>query len=82
MENLEANSRPREKYQAFLSDHSNYFQQSIKEKQFMLRGLIADLDFKNEFNVYRKEATEAVAQTNGALFPPILEETSNCFHAN
>jgi hypothetical protein len=34
------------------------------------------LDFKNEFNVYRKEATETTAQTNGALFPPSLEENA------
>jgi hypothetical protein len=76
MESLEANSRPREKYTAFLSDHSNYFQQSIKEKQFLLRGLIADLAFKNEFNVYRKEATEAPAAASGASFSPTLEETA------
>ena len=76
MESLEANSRPREKYTAFLSDHSNYFQQSIKEKQFKLRGLIADQDFKNEFDIYRKEATEAPAQASGALFSPIIEETA------
>lgn len=76
MGSLEANLRPRENYMAFLSDHGNYFQQPLKEKQFMLRGLIADVDFKNEFNVYRKEATETTAQTNPALLPPALEETA------
>jgi hypothetical protein len=74
IESLEENSRPREKYTTFLSDHSNYFQQSIKEKQFNFRGLIADLDFRKEFSMYRKEATEATAQSNGALLSPTLEE--------
>ena len=79
MESLKANLRPRENYMAFLSDHSNYFQQPLKEKQFMLRGLIANLDFKNEFNVYRKEATETTAQTNAAVLLPTLEETAISF---
>ena len=74
MENLEANLRPREKYQLFLSDHGNYFQQPIKEKQFVFKGLIASLDFKNEFNIYRKEASETGLQTNAVLLSPTLEE--------
>lgn len=76
MESLEANLRPRENYTAFLSDHGNYFQQSLKEKQFVFRGLIAGVDFKGEFNVYRKEAIETTAQTNAALLSPTLEETA------
>ena len=76
MESLEANSKPRENYTAFLLDNGNYFQQAIKEKQFVFRGLIADLDFKNEFNVYRKEATEIAAQTNAGLLLPTLEENT------
>ena len=75
MESLEANSRPREKYTAFLSDYGNYFQQSIKEKQFVFRGLITNLDFKNEFNVYRKEALDAIP-ANSALLSPTLEENT------
>jgi hypothetical protein len=75
-ENLEANSRPQEKFAAFLSDHSGYFQEPTKEKQFMLRGLFADLEFKSEFNVYRKEATETPPQTNVAVFSPSLEENA------
>lgn len=58
IESFEPNSRPRENYMAFLSDHSNYFQQSTKDKQFMFRGLIFDSDFKSALNVYRKDATE------------------------
>jgi hypothetical protein len=77
MENLERNSKPRENYMSFLSDHDNYFQQPMKEKEFTLRGLIADLDFKSEFNVYRKEAMEVTGQlANSALLSPTLEETT------
>ncbi len=74
LESLEANSRPQEKYQAFLTDHSNFFLKNVKEKQFILRGLIADLDFKNEFNVYLKEAAEVAGGTNASLFEPDLQE--------
>ncbi len=76
MDSLEANSRPRENYEAFLSKYNGYFQQSNKEKQFTLRGLIANPDFKDEFTVYRKEAVEITAQTNTALLSPILQETA------
>ncbi len=76
MESLEANLRPRENYTAFLLDNGNYFQQPIKEKQFLFRGLIADIDFKNEFNAYRKEATEIASQTNGGLLLPTLDENT------
>jgi hypothetical protein len=76
MESLEANLKHRENYTAFLLDNGNYFQQAPKEKQFVFRGLISDLDFKNEFNVYRKEATEIAAQTNIGLLLPTLEENT------
>ncbi len=76
MESFEANSRPREKYSVFLSNHGNYFQQSVKDRQFLFKGLIVDLAFKNEFNVYRKETTEENLQINMALPSPTLEETS------
>jgi hypothetical protein len=74
MESLETNSAPRENYVTFLSNHGTYFQQPMKEKQFVFRGLIADVDFKGEFNVYRKEAAEITAQPNAALLSPTLEE--------
>jgi hypothetical protein len=76
MESLDVNSRPREKYATFLSDHVNYFQQSVKERHFFFRGLIVDLNVKNEFNVYRKEPTEGNIQTNTALPSPTLDEPS------
>jgi hypothetical protein len=75
-ESLEANSAPKENYLTFLSDHGSYFQQPMKEKQLVFRGLIADSDFKGEFNVYRKEAAEITAPPNIALLAPALEESA------
>src|SRR5512134_2848797 len=40
MEGLEANLTHRKNYTAFLLDNANYFQQALKEKQFVFRGLI------------------------------------------
>ena len=77
VESLEANSRPRENYSEFLSDHSNYFQQPIKEKQFVFKGLIADVDFRNEFSVYSKEASE-VDPANFVQLSPTLDENTIC----
>ena len=73
-ESLENHSKTKEEYITFLSDHQNYFQQPTKEKQFSLNGLIADEDFKKEFTLYRKEATETSNLTNLALLKPALEE--------
>ncbi len=77
IESLEKKSKTREDYMAFLSDHNSYFQQPKKEREVSLRGLIADLDFKKEFSVYRKEAMEVTGQlANLALLPPTLEEAT------
>ena len=77
MESLEKNSKTNEDYMAFLSDHGNYFQQTKKEKEFILRGLIADADFKKEFSVYRKEAVEVTGQpAKLAPLAPTLEEAT------
>ncbi len=76
LDRLEANSRPRESYEKFLTEHSNYFQQPPKEKAFALNGLVANLDFKDEFNIYRKEARDAVGQVSLPGLLPILEENT------
>ncbi len=76
MESLETNSKPRENYYTFLLDHTNYFQKSIKEKQFVFRSLIVNLDFKTEFIGYRKEAAELTGQINLALLPSVVEEST------
>ncbi len=76
-ENLEKNSKTREDYMTFLSDQRNYFQQPVTEKEFLLRNLIEDLEFKKEFDLYRKEATEVTGQpTKIALISPNLTETT------
>ena len=74
LESLDVNQRPRENYAAFLMDHSSYFHQPPKEKQFPLHGLIAGADFKDEFSVYRKEAAELSAPA--PLLLPLLEESA------
>ena len=76
LESLEANSSPREKYMAFLSDHRSYFLQPLKKKQFAFQGLISNLQFKEELSIYRKEAVEATAQLNLALLSPTLQENA------
>ncbi len=77
IESLEKNSKTNEDYMAFLSDHDNYFQQTKKEKEFVLRGLIAGLEFKKEFSVYRKEAVEVTGQpAKLAPLAPTLEEAT------
>ena len=77
IESLEKNSKTHEDYMAFLSDHDNYFQQPKKEKEVVLQGLIAGVDFKKEFSVYRKEAVEVTAQpAKFASLAPTLEEAT------
>jgi hypothetical protein len=75
IESLEANSSPRENYSAFLSDHSDYFQMPIKEKQFVFKGLIADVDFRSEFSNYYKEASELNPENSPQLSPTLDENT-------
>ena len=72
---LEANSRPRENYEVFLADHANYFQQNVKEKKFTFEGLITDQEFRREFEVYRKDATELSSKNWGLLLPSLDEAT-------
>jgi tRNA uridine 5-carbamoylmethylation protein Kti12 len=77
MDSLEANSKTREDFMAFLSDHSNYFLQAKKEKELSVGNLIVDFDFKKEFNAYRREAVEVTGQmANYVLLPPTLQEAA------
>jgi hypothetical protein len=75
IKSLETNSSPRENYSAFLLDHNDYFQMPIKEKQFVFKGLIADMDFRNEFSVYYKEASELNLENSPQLSPSLDENT-------
>ena len=77
IDDLEAKSETREDYLIFLLDNSSYFKQPTKEKEFPLRSLIVDLDFKKEFDVYRKEAIEVMGQfTKISPLTPTMQETS------
>jgi hypothetical protein len=77
MERLETNSRTREDYMSFLSDNRSYFLQQEKEKEFPLKNLINDLDFKRDFDIYRKESNEVAGQFSKlVLLPPSLQETT------
>jgi hypothetical protein len=76
LDSLEANSKPRENYYAFLLDHTDYFQKSTREKQFFFKGLIVNAEFKSEFLVYKKEAAEVTGQTSMAFLSSLLEENA------
>ena len=67
MTSLQTYQNPRETYLAFLCDHSSYFLQPPKTKQFTFRGLIANIDFRAEFSLYRKEATELTTPSRSAI---------------
>ncbi len=76
-ENLKNGSKTRETHLAFLSDHINYFQASLTEKEVLLDGLISDPEFLNELDSYCSEAT-AIEEPLGnmALLSPIIEEST------
>ncbi len=78
MGNLETNLRPREKFLAFLSENEGYFQQPVKDEQFVFRGLMRDTDFEIEFNIYRTEA-ENTTPSDIALLSPVLDERAISF---
>lgn len=77
MSNLQTYQAPRDTYLAFLCDHSNYFQQPPKTKQFTFRGLIGDMEFLNEFAICRREAAELTP--NATLLLPLIEEQTITF---
>ena len=73
---IENASHSREIYLDFLSDNADYFENS-KKASFTLHSLISSEGFKEEFNIYRKEATEITIQPpNITPFPPLVQEAS------
>ena len=58
LKKLEANIEPRDKFAVFLSDNISYFLQLPAEKQFTLKGILANIDFRVDISNYLKEATE------------------------
>ncbi|MDR0373691.1 MAG: hypothetical protein LBI79_09135 [Nitrososphaerota archaeon] len=73
--NLERSQRPRENYLTFLADHASYFGHPPKERQFTLKGLIDDADFRKEFSIYRQEATELTGPATTLLLATLEEST-------
>jgi hypothetical protein len=59
MKNLESSNKLLEDYLTFLSNYGDYFRRPLPNKQFTINGLIADNDFRNDFEAYSKEAVEA-----------------------
>ena len=77
VENLKRGARTLETHQAFLSDHLNYFQVPAAEKSLVVNGLITDASFMAEFNVFRRGAEGADAETSEiGLIPPALDESA------
>ena len=77
IENLKRSSKTRETYLAFLSDHINYFQTPVSEKEIAINGLISDPEFLNEFESYRGEALAIEgSSTNVALLSPIVDKSA------
>lgn len=74
-ENLKRGARTRETHQAFLSDHINYFKVPATEKSLVVKGLMTDNHFVNEFNVYRHAAKGAGNEAEETdLITPTLDE--------
>jgi hypothetical protein len=76
IENLKRSSKTYETHLAFLSDHLNYFETPIEEKEITIKGLISDSDFLTEFDSYYSEAKEIEEEPYEiGLLPQIIENT-------
>jgi hypothetical protein len=74
IENLKRSSNTCETHLAFLSDHVNFFETPIEEKETIIKGLISNSDFLKEFDSYYSEGKEIEEQTdNAGLIPQIIE---------
>ncbi len=70
LENLQKSASMREGYVTFLSGTANYFMQPPRTKQMVVKGLIADIAFKNEFSIYLNEVSDARNPATLALLTP------------
>lgn len=74
MENLKRTANSYETHLAFLSDHLNFFEIPIEEKEILIKGLISDSDFLAEFDSFYSEAKEIEEEPKEiALIPQIIE---------
>lgn len=71
LETLESQSKTRQEYTTFLLDNQSYYEQPKKENQFLIKGLIADAEFKKEFGPYRREAVETTTPSLALLTPKL-----------
>jgi hypothetical protein len=77
MEGLESGTKMRETHSAFLSDHLNYLQAPVTEKDALINGLISDPKFLSEFDSYRREAAKIEDEPlNAALLPQMIDESA------
>ena len=73
---LQDSSNTKEDYLNFLSDHANYFEHP-KKNSLVLPSLITNYDFRQEFNIYRKEAVDVTAKpVDLAPILPLVQETT------
>jgi hypothetical protein len=76
IENLKRSSKTCETHLAFLSDHLNYFETPIEEKETTIKGLITDSDFLTEFDSYYSEAKKIEEEPYEiGLLSQIIENT-------
>ena len=77
IDGAERSSSSRETYTAFLSDNTSYFQPSVKQANTVIKGLIADPSFLEDFASYLSEAKPLdMPSSEIAPLPPTLDEAS------
>lgn len=74
--NLKRSANTCETHLAFLSDHLNYFETQIEETEIVIKGLISDSDFLNDFSMYLIDGKEVEEFSNNiGILPQIIEKT-------
>ena len=77
MENVERSSKTLETYMVFLSDNVNYFQTPTTEKQMVIKSLVTDPNFLNEFDSYLSEAEQVeTSSPDMVTLSPAIDETT------
>jgi hypothetical protein len=73
---LKTGSKTLKTHMTLLTDHTNYFDSPVKEKNLPVKGLISDAEFLQEIDSYRREATEIENQPiNTGLLSPTIDES-------
>src|SRR5512136_2611636 len=75
LDELKRSSKNIETYEAFLSNYLRYFEAPTNPKDLLVRGLIGNPEFLNEFQSFRREASEMIEQPeNMVLLNSVLDE--------